>query len=140
MSEDEDKTDHPMNKPWEEEEDLYQWIHSGYYCEIRRSESTGSLCGYVEIPKNHPLFKIYYIDKDFPDFDVHGGITYSGLNKQNRWLIGFDCAHSGDYRPKLTNSIFIDDSSVYRNYEYVKIEVEYLVNQVDKIKTGEKHE
>lgn len=54
-------------------------------------------CAYVEIPRNHRLFNIRYVDIK-GDIDVHGGITYSGDKYENlSWWIGWDYAHIGDF-------------------------------------------
>lgn len=43
-------------KPWLDEPDALDWVDdvSGYPCAIRRN-TTGSLCGYVGVPHEHPL-------------------------------------------------------------------------------------
>ena len=47
---------------WLNEPDKIQWVgsDSDYDCLIVRSKISGSLCGYVGIPKNHPCFEKYY--------------------------------------------------------------------------------
>ena len=49
--------------------------------------------GYVDLPKGHCLF-----GKEVGDLnvDVHGGITYTNLQADGKWRIGFDTAHSSD--------------------------------------------
>lgn len=34
-------------------------------------------CGYVAVPPEHPLYGKSYMDEDYPDFNVHGGITFT---------------------------------------------------------------
>lgn len=58
-------------------------------------------CAYVEIPKNHKYFGIGY---DEIDIYVHGGLTFSNndffynpIVIENKWFIGWDYAHYGDY-------------------------------------------
>lgn len=71
--------------------------------------------GYVEIPKNHPLYGRAYQSLDF---DVHGGLTFSGnLYGLEGYFIGFDCNHGWD------NSLKNDE-------EYVLIECKSLVHQL----------
>ena len=53
-------------------------------------------CGYAIVTKNQPLFEKDYNDSDFPDFDVHGGVTFTGRFNDLQteiWHIGFDCNH-----------------------------------------------
>ena len=63
---------------------------------------TGWGNGYAIIPKDHP-----YYGKDYDDIpiSVHGGLTFGDPAKNCNWeecpenkgfVIGFDCAHSGD--------------------------------------------
>lgn len=72
----------------------------------------GSLCGYVEVPESHPWFGHDQGDDDVTELDVHGGITYAGPGPPlvgdewadgppPDWWFGFDCAHLGDYVPRL---------------------------------------
>lgn len=58
-------------------------------------------CAYVEIPKGHKLFGMDCDDiHEKYEIWVHGGLTYSEdhLSKlKNKWFIGWDYAHYGDY-------------------------------------------
>ena len=53
-------------------------------------------CGYVQISKNMTI--------NTSDIDCHGGITYAykeppsplEINDEDKWYIGFDCAHAFD--------------------------------------------
>jgi hypothetical protein len=90
---------------WVEEPDLYEFAYKNYKCIVIRIVSRdgpqekhvfgGYLCGYVQVPTEHP-----YFGKDYDDMDIecHGDLTYSE-GEGEVWLIGFDCAHSGDYCP-----------------------------------------
>ena len=60
-------------------------------------------CAYVGVKAEHPLFGIDYdemYEKDIA-IDVHGGVTYTSREVigmgLDRWWIGWDYAHSGDY-------------------------------------------
>lgn len=59
----------------------------------------GHRCGYVGLPKEH---KYVGLDEFSIDVAVHGGITYSDYepsfitDNEDRYWIGFDCAHCGD--------------------------------------------
>lgn len=89
-------------------------------------------CAYVEIHKDHPLYKKDYWDANI---NVHGGITYGDYlpnfnQDKSKWFIGWDYAHLGDYEgyyekfdinPSLlgdkkwtTEEIFEDVKSVIR--------------------------
>lgn len=84
--------------------------------------------GYVEIPKNHSLYKIMYYDDKFPNLKVHGGVTFSGKLKiddesleltteTDNWFIGFDTNH-------FTDNILIHDEN------YVLNQIKQLVEQI----------
>ena len=103
------------------------FIYKGFNCLILRPmpESGGFLCGYVEIEQNHELYnnqKCYDLD-----YDVHGGITYKDFMKKedNKYLIGFDCAHYNDYMPTMPYG----SDGIYRTMEYVESELKQLVDQ-----------
>jgi hypothetical protein len=89
---------------WAEEPDCIMIEYLGYEAMIQRvlkrepfcPEETyfgGHLCGYLKIPKDHPLFKTSL------DLDCHGGITYYEWTEEH-W-VGFDCGHLGDYIPTM---------------------------------------
>jgi hypothetical protein len=74
----------------------------GYRCVIIGG-NLGHRCGYIGLPKSHPLYgKNYdYISSEM-NIQVHGGWTYFGNGhgtypvESNLWWIGFDCGHYGD--------------------------------------------
>lgn len=71
----------------------------------------GFLCGYINVPKNHPWHGKDVFEGDlFNEISVHGGLTFSGncctlyqeeAGKPEDWWIGFDCAHYRDYHPSI---------------------------------------
>jgi hypothetical protein len=114
----------PLNE-WETERNEALFTSHGYWCEIVRHPAHGSLCGYVYMGKHHP-----YAGDESPDVDVHGGITYNDGKK-----MGFDCAHAGDLIPYMaryrTRAGHIHDpDETYRNWAYVKEQVEHLAAQL----------
>lgn len=105
----------------------------------------GHLCGYVKIPKTY----LYY-DQKYEDIDCHGGVTFDKLNDDFR-IMGFDCAHLGDYIPSMelfrrTNpemkkyteeyplpqgfEKFSMFNSVYRNMDYCLNECIKIIDQL----------
>lgn len=72
--------------------------YKGFNCYVIFREICGKVyrCGYVQIPKNIAI--------DTTSIDCHGGITYAykeppsplEVNDENKWYIGFDCAHAFD--------------------------------------------
>ncbi len=145
---------------WVNEPDDIQFIHEGLKCSVKRTVIQdgpyyifgGHLCGYVEIKKGHPFFGE---DPDYIelDLDVHGGITCSHVVDKD-WMIGFDCAHSGDTVPSMTEtrkriksdilgmlsedhrevaerSLLFEES--YKNIEFCIQECKNLAEQIKKI-------
>ena len=68
------------DRPWDNEPDDAEWFDEDtkYMCQIRRNVNL-SLCGYVGIPKSHPLWGVKYDEAyDYiQELNVHGGLTYS---------------------------------------------------------------
>jgi hypothetical protein len=107
-----DKTDWGEG-PWQHEDDRYEWIDeaSDLDCLAIRHPESGHWCGYVAVPPGHPVHGKEYGSRDFPDLDVHGGITYTRAcqgdvchvpapgRPDDVWWLGFDCAHAFDRRP-----------------------------------------
>jgi hypothetical protein len=115
----------------------------GLKCMMRRN-GMKAWCGYVAVPKGHPMF-----GKDYDDVDVrvHGGLTWGmdhapGEQPNGWWWFGFDCSHSGDWSPRDTFFAFLGypfgmhdtGEQVYRTFDYVRFEVESLAIQLDALK------
>lgn len=93
--------------PWQDEPDRVDFVHAGLACFVKRNHH-GNLCGYVGVPREHPL---YGKSCDDADLHVHGGITYADVCKgelchvpepgmpDDVWWLGFDCAHCNDLSP-----------------------------------------
>lgn len=144
---------------WKQEPDKIQWRDevSGYPCLIRRVLRIGSLCGYVGVSANHPLYGYYNSWND--SLKVHGDINYASKcsgeichlvedgEEDDIWWFGFDCAHTADIMPfdlllkkamppelleieERLNSFF---NPQYRNVEYVKNECANLAKQLKQI-------
>ena len=106
-------SDHKLKRlgygEWVEEPDEVCFEYKGYTCHVNRVYRQepynpeywfgGHLCGYVEIPKDNKYYEKHYDDIDV---DCHGGLTYSEMVDE-KWKIGFDCAHSGDISPSIEN-------------------------------------
>lgn len=77
------------------------------------------LCGYISIPVQNAKF----IDYDI--LPVHGGITYTNISRDNKFLVlGFDCAHLMD-SPQYSKSP--------KSIGYCKNELFYLSKQINKL-------
>ena len=127
------------DRPWETEPNHAEWIDedTGYKCRITRHDHFGHLCGYVGIPKSHPLYGKHYSDDEVENLDAHGGLTHSGEDQDDKdtWWFGFDCLHGGDMTPNMLVHLIErghtpDGSEVYRTWEYVEREVRELSAQL----------
>jgi hypothetical protein len=126
-------------RPWEDEPDHAEWTQevSGYKCRIVRNEITGSLCGYVGIPRDHRFWGTEYNTHDELDDisdNVHGGLTYSREESDGWWYFGFDTNHIDDFAPKIVEML-IDRGRKdfaffkcmnYKTWEFVEDEIHWL--------------
>lgn len=76
-------------------------VVSGYSEDFIKQADTGWGCGYVYIPKDHPILVKLLVDDDgynrqiIDDFSEE--ITFSNWDKEREfYVIGFDTAHSWD--------------------------------------------
>jgi len=75
-----DHSVHPSGAgPWAAEADKIAWTDpmTGYPCIILRAGRGGNLCGYVAVPRSHPLHGFAIAAMDGLGFVVHGGISYA---------------------------------------------------------------
>lgn len=111
--------------------------------------SMGFRCGYVGVDESHSMYKKHYAELDF---DIHGGLTYSGGGdgypiESNNWWLGFDCGHCWDGRDfDLIKELSHPESADYfiglgrqfptfgeediRTVEYVETECQLLISQL----------
>jgi hypothetical protein len=117
-----------------QEGNFKMFFYRDYKCMIRRIGDDGHLCGYVALPKNHVLYgKSFTEIKDKYDLIVHRGLTFSdffGDQQDDRWYIGFDCAHTGDLIPSMYTKFDELCKTIYRDMEYVEEECKKLVDQI----------
>ena len=72
------------------------WKAEGYTCRILNHGS--HYCGYVTVPKSHPLAgprRENEFHPDVADLVVHGGVTFYSETSDG-WTFGFDTMHPGD--------------------------------------------
>lgn len=110
--------------------------YRGFTGIIRRSSNLGTLCGYVSVPKRHPLYGLDYdtIESRYRIYS-HGGLTFSSdslMELEKGWYIGFDCAHASDYIPKMDYNSSVD-YMFYRDVDYVKEVISQLIDQMIEI-------
>lgn len=123
--------------PWDTEPDFCDWTTAaGLPGGVMRHRELGTFAGYVQIPVGHPWHGSHY---DGAGAHVHGGVNFSAADADGSWWIGFDCAHFRDLVPlamvfprrmpprfrEAMRGLF-----VYRDFAYVRNEVEDLARQV----------
>lgn len=91
--------------PWEDEPDRVDWTtKAGFPAQIYRSK-VGSLCGYVGLPKGHPLHGEPH--EKMRHLRAHGGVNYVTPSRPDDgepadlWWVGFDCGHAHDVSPAM---------------------------------------
>jgi hypothetical protein len=131
---------------WQDEPDHEDFRHAGLPCILHRSMTSGGWCGYVAVPKGHPLHGVDYQDCD-GRVDVHGGLTYGRACQEGGsichvplpgesadvWWLGFDCGHGGDLSPAMTArmpelQMYLD--ATYRTIEYAREQTKALAEQL----------
>lgn len=107
---------------WAGEPDLLEFEVFGFKCQVKRHDTFGHLCGYIEVGADHPWHALTY--NDLNDVDVHGGLTFSEKGK-----FGFDCAHAGDLIPKLNHLANNYSGDIYKGMGFVVGELIKLAKQ-----------
>ena len=152
-------------RPWENEPDHAEWIDGEvdhptgngtmFKCRIVRNETTGTLCGYVGVPKENRFWGMDYDaqDDDLIDIsrEVHGGLTFASGEK-GWWFFGFDTAHADDFAPAIVELLIgskyefkdrgrsFHDCMNYRTWEFVENEVHWLAWRLAKYDQYEKED
>lgn len=85
----------------------------------------GTNLGYVRIPEGH---RFYGTDYDDIRANVHGGLTFSSMDEDGSWVIGFDTSHLGDFVPVPAMGSF--KSKHYWTHSEVFNELTQLVAQL----------
>lgn len=121
---------------------------------ILQHPELGHLCGYVRLPKGHPLYArmrakryaLSYLHRRYQGtrrgytvpaiawLEVHGGVTFAGAHghyRLNRGVwVGFDCAHLDDLVPGLPPFDFLQKGGTFCTPEYVRAECDALAQQL----------
>ena len=93
-------------------------------------------CGYVEIPHDSKYFNVDY---DNIPVECHGGLTYGrgflvgeATVDDNRYFIGWDYAHYGDYVGYSSMFGVSESSCGYKRYttDTVVAECKYVIEQL----------
>ena len=105
-------------------------VYKGYDYIITLND-IGIRCGYVAVKHDDPVMQE---TSDYPDFDVHGGITFFEQHGfvaklidhvcEDKWL-GFDCGHAGDKWDTTTaQKYFTEGEPARRLHSMIKIKEE----------------
>lgn len=117
--------------PWNNEPTgPVEFEHAGVDCRLQRGPF-GAWCGYVAIPRDHPLYGTDATLDECVALDVHGGVTYTGsgiIGNEDKFVIGFDCAHCGDLVPGAIP--YDPHHEIYRDVDYATAETKKLAEQI----------
>lgn len=123
-------------QPWDNEPDSVKFTYRGYRCWVKRNLSLGVLCGYVALTPDDKFFEADYDSPLCSNLTVWGGLTYSGWQQDRFWL-GFDCAHATDLIPQqvsLRQAGMLGPAAItaetYKDVAFVKNELRQLVDQL----------
>lgn len=142
--------------PWNDEPDRVDWRDStGLPQFIKRNAAMGIWCGYVGVPKSHPLY-----EASGDNLDVHGCVSFTGPCAPHKegiedhelichvplegetddiWWFGFDCGHHMDLVPVSisfmkgpgdTEGFGSSQYGVYRDRAYAMAETGRLAKQL----------
>lgn len=133
---------------WEHEADYYSWIDSytQYPC-VGKRNLYGAWTGFVGLDCGHPLYQTDIAHQIFDHIEVHQkDVTFSGWQMDEdksftpmsrRWWLGFDCMGENDICPALIDEdaprrrpSIKNKRPVYRDWLYVKDQIEYLAAQL----------
>lgn len=108
---------------WDDGRTEREFEECGLQC-CTRTQDMGHRCGYVALPKGHPLFgkdwdKCYGIA---PELEVDGGITFAN-GTDDMWILGWDAAHSWHRRDWTIMSERMRESA--QKYPELYVEVDY---------------
>jgi hypothetical protein len=137
---------------WVQEPDNIIFDHEGFKCHCLRivrmnnyDAFGGHWCGYIYLPEHHPW---YDLNLHNIEASVHGGLSYSQMQRNATYAVGFDCGHSFDLVPSLEKYLKEDKvydqmkhntcsklfSRHYRNVNYIVNQTQSLANQASEIK------
>jgi hypothetical protein len=116
--------------PWVDEPDEETFDYLGFECSVKRN-GMGNLCGYItfELPPTWLARLDRLLDERFFEetIIVHGGTTYTSLELPHKATIGFDCGHSSDWIPEMTNT---QRHGSYRTIEFVRQQCREMTEQM----------
>ena len=91
---------------------VLEFEYNGYNCLVRELNHGQYHCGYVYIPKGHPIYGMDYEDiyDKYPTVEnvTHGGVTFSG-DLFGEFAIGFDTMHVFD-TPQTQTKEFVAEN------------------------------
>lgn len=129
-----DKLNQKYIKIFEKEGYFHEFKFGKIPCRMIRNRF-GCWAGYCALSSNHQDYNKE--DEFYNMYCVHGGITFTGTNEvlnsefKNYYWIGFDTAHYNDLMPLMILGCF-SDNTFYRDFNYVKNQVEKLAEQIYK--------
>jgi hypothetical protein len=143
---------------WQREPDRVDFVHAGFACLLLRHPRHGHWCGYVGVPREHPLYGQNWTENDqIRALGVHMGVNYSAhCNGEichvpaagmpdDVWWLGCDFGQPFDFSPGLLAGRTDESANrmrarkvwdVYRTLPYVRHEIESLAGQLAAMFSG----
>ena len=121
--------EHLPEGAWIYEPDTLEFQYKGYECQVFRRDFGYFLYGYIAFEKGD---RYYGVDYDSMPGYVHGGWTFSE-ELEGKWVVGFDCAHAGDYCPGHPAGAV----NIPRDYKDIDFVCEQLTNFIDQLVSGD---
>jgi len=131
------KKSQKYQEDYKENTEIYLYKYKNYECHV--TYRNGYYCGYVFLkPDSYVGMQIAQaIKQDSKNngefiiedkFEVHGGLTFVDIFRDNNTIIGFDCNHYDD----LTKLIgrYSSENATFKDKNFVKKELRSLVNQI----------
>ena len=115
-----------------DEPDYLSFKYKGTKCEIKRNPEMLFLCGYASFRPCH-CYDVAHYRNNLESIDVHGGVTYFEVSPGGAITIGFDCAHINDLIPTFSIQAGEKEGEEYRTIDFVKKEIQKMVDQIIKI-------
>lgn len=115
-----------------DEPDYLSFKYKGTKCEVKRNSAMLFLCGYTTFIPYH-WYDVEYFRNNLESINVHGGVTYFEVKPGRKITIGFDCAHYNDLIPTFSIQAGEKEGEEYRTIDFVKKEIQKMVDQIIKI-------
>ncbi|OFK77206.1 hypothetical protein HMPREF2803_07785, partial [Staphylococcus sp. HMSC034D07] len=104
----------------------YTFKYKGHKCKVKRIEEYGHLCGYIYLN----------VKRGSEEYEIIDELAHCGVSYHKGNLIGFDCAHAGDFSLRMynlfENKTYLSDLETYKDLEYVENNIKEIIDSLQK--------